>query len=310
MVYCPSQHFLIYFYGANHAPYSYTDIILLGPLFSFVGLIFSIITRKTRTLIWWLGLLLCILGFLVCIMVFMILVIFLISQEEVMKKLMRCLFIVCILCFSISPVYARAGGGGSSGGGGGGSSGSSSHGSPPVRRTTSPQDRVVSLITFSFISYGFSYMKKYRRRYKAISMHKDMKKELEENNNSFFDEKKMNKVVADYYYTIQNAWNDRDMDTLKQCLSPTLYDQWQTKLNWWEYEGIRNELSDIRLLKTMVVEVGDDYFWSYIEGKMRDRMIKGNEVTQDNKEIFIEYWRFIVEDDRIYLDEIRQEDEV
>lgn len=35
--------FLIYFYSANHAPYSYTDIILLGPVFSFVGLIFSII---------------------------------------------------------------------------------------------------------------------------------------------------------------------------------------------------------------------------------------------------------------------------
>ena len=50
--------------------------------------------------------------------------------------------------------------------------------------------------------------------------------------------------------------------------------------------------------------------WFYIEGKMRDRMIKGDEVTQDNKEIFIEYWRFIVEDDKIYLDEIRQEDEV
>lgn len=60
--------FLIYFYSVNHAPYSYTDIIVLGPVFSFVGLIFSIITRKERTLIWWLGLLLCILGFLVCIM--------------------------------------------------------------------------------------------------------------------------------------------------------------------------------------------------------------------------------------------------
>lgn len=68
--------FLIYFYSANHAPYSYTDIILLGPVFPFVGLIFSIITRKERTLIWWLGLLLCILGFLACIM---ILVMFLIS---------------------------------------------------------------------------------------------------------------------------------------------------------------------------------------------------------------------------------------
>ena len=71
--------FLIYFYSVNHAPYSYTDIIVLGPVFSFVGLIFSIITSNVRTLIWWLGLLLCILGFLVCIMVFMILVMFLIS---------------------------------------------------------------------------------------------------------------------------------------------------------------------------------------------------------------------------------------
>ena len=32
-----------------------------------------------------------------------------------MKKLIRCLFIVCILCFSVSPVYARAGGGGGGG---------------------------------------------------------------------------------------------------------------------------------------------------------------------------------------------------
>ena len=135
-------------------------------------------------------------------------------------------------------------------------------------------------------------------------------KELKEKNNAFFEEMKMNREVTHYYYAIQNAWSDKDMDTLKQHLSSSLYDQWKTKLNWWEYEGIRNELSDIRLLKTMVVEVGDDYFWSYIEGKMRDRMIKGNEVTQDNKEIFIEYWRFIVEDDKIYLDEIRQEDEV
>ena len=43
---------------------------------------------------------------------------------------------------------------------------------------------------------------------------------------------------------------------------------------------------------------------------MRDRMIKDNEITQDNKEMFVEYWRFIVEDDKIYLDEIKQDDEV
>lgn len=71
--------FLIYFYSANHAPYSYTDIILFGPVFSFVGLIFSIITRKTRTLIWWLGLLLCLLGFMICMALLVILTLFLIS---------------------------------------------------------------------------------------------------------------------------------------------------------------------------------------------------------------------------------------
>ena len=152
-----------------------------------------------------------------------------------MKKFLRCLFIVLILCFSVSPVYARAGGGGGGSGGGGGGSGSPSHhSSSPVRYVDTPERRITSLITFSLISYGFSYMKKYRRRYKAISMHKAMKQDLKQNNTSF-DEKKMNEVVADYYYTIQNAWNDRDMDVLKQCLSPSLYEQWQTKLNWWEY---------------------------------------------------------------------------
>ena len=143
-----------------------------------------------------------------------------------MKKLMRCLFIVCILCFSVSPVYARAGGGGGgSGGGGGGGSSSSGHAPHSESHPASNEDRAASVILFCLGSYSLSCFEKYRRRYKAISMHKDMKKELEENNNSFFDEKKMNKVVADYYYTIQNAWNDRDMDILKQCLSPSLYDQ-------------------------------------------------------------------------------------
>lgn len=79
-----------------------------------------------------------------------------------MKKLIRCLFIVCILCFSISPVYARAGGGGggSSGGGGGGSGSPSHHSSSPVRYVDTPERRIASLITFSFISYGFSCLEK------------------------------------------------------------------------------------------------------------------------------------------------------
>lgn len=40
--------FVLYFYSANHAPYTYIDVIFLGPLFSFIGIVISIITRKSR----------------------------------------------------------------------------------------------------------------------------------------------------------------------------------------------------------------------------------------------------------------------
>lgn len=42
--------FALYFYSANHAPYTYTDIILVGPILSFIGVIVSIITRRSRKL--------------------------------------------------------------------------------------------------------------------------------------------------------------------------------------------------------------------------------------------------------------------
>ena len=63
--------------------------------------------------------------------------------------------------FFYFPVYARAGGGGggSSGGGGGGSGSPSHHSSSPVRYVDTPERRIASLITFSFISYGFIYEK-------------------------------------------------------------------------------------------------------------------------------------------------------
>lgn len=36
--------FVLYFYSANHAPYTYIDVIFLGSLFSFMGIVISIIT--------------------------------------------------------------------------------------------------------------------------------------------------------------------------------------------------------------------------------------------------------------------------
>ena len=70
--------FVLYFYSANHAPsYKYVDIIFLGPLFTFIGVIFSVITRKSRKIypaLWMTGLVSCMFGFIICVLVFIALI--------------------------------------------------------------------------------------------------------------------------------------------------------------------------------------------------------------------------------------------
>ena len=69
--------FVLYFYSANHAPYSYIDVIFCGPLCSFIGIVISIITRKSRKIypaLWISGIISCMLGFIVCMLVFSMLI--------------------------------------------------------------------------------------------------------------------------------------------------------------------------------------------------------------------------------------------
>ncbi len=70
--------FALYFYSANHAPYTYIDVIFLGPLCSFIGIVISIITRKSRKIhpaLWISGIISCMLGFIVCMFVLSMLIV-------------------------------------------------------------------------------------------------------------------------------------------------------------------------------------------------------------------------------------------
>ena len=65
--------FAIYFYS------TYTDVIIAGPILSFVGVIISFITResrKTYPTLWICGLAACTFGFIICVMVILILIVF------------------------------------------------------------------------------------------------------------------------------------------------------------------------------------------------------------------------------------------
>ena len=108
----------------------------------------------------------------------------------------------------------------------------------------------------------------------------------------------------------------KDLETLKDYLTPQLLDAWQTKMNWYEFQGRRNELTNIKLIKQHIVNVYDsenddeDYFWVYIEGMMDDLTIdEQNQVIESYDGVFVEYWKFKRLGNRILLDEIRQQDE-
>ena len=75
--------YVLYLYGnggmerLRETPYTYIDVIFLGPLFSFIGSVISIITRKTRKIhpaLWISGIISCMLGFIVCMFVFSMLI--------------------------------------------------------------------------------------------------------------------------------------------------------------------------------------------------------------------------------------------
>lgn len=230
------------------------------------------------------------------------------------RKLMIMILIVFLI--NINPVYARAGGGSSSGSGD--SSSSSYYDDNTSSNHNSPYSTVESCLSVVVILGGMFIIRIYARRYKAIKMHRDAKIQLEklDDSDSFWDEKRIKKEVADCYYAIQEAWSNQDIEALQDYLSPDLLEVWQTKLNWYEFEGKRNILKKIRLLKHDVVAIYDDedndkdFFWVYIEGMMDDRMVNDkNRVLEKNKNIFVEYWKFIRVGEEIYLDKVLQEDE-
>ena len=108
-----------------------------------------------------------------------------------------------------------------------------------------------------------------QRRRKARLLHQRTKKQLDilDDEDAFWNEERIKKEVKRNYFIIQEAWSKKDLETLKDYLTPQLLDAWQTKMNWYEFQERRNELTNIKLIKQHVVNVYDsenddeDYFW-------------------------------------------------
>lgn len=225
------------------------------------------------------------------------------------KKIISIIATLCVVgSLVIVPVYGRAGGNHSSSSSGGSSS-SKNHTRP--HRNSSSGESVEGLITIGIVFGGLALIKRYNQRVKAKIMHTKIKNQLNDlvDQDNFWNEKKLKKEIEACYYEIQKAWSNQDLQTLKEYLTSTLLEQWKVKLNWQEYRGQRNVLTNIRLLKKYIVDLDDDYFFVYIEGKMKDQLIEDNQVIESTNEVFVEYWKFKRVGKKIYLDEIYQQNE-
>lgn len=216
----------------------------------------------------------------------------------------------------------RAGGGSSGGGGGssggGSSSGSSHHTGRGPRGENSIVGNIFTGVLFVLFFFGAAVvfrlkLSKYARNTKKLMS-------MLERRDSAWKYKHIQKQVKTTYFVVQKAWTDANLEPAKPYMSETLFESFQTKINWMVFKQEKNVLKNIQLKDAVPVSVYDhpddtlDHVWFYIKGKMIDYTVN----TETNQRIngnplpttFEEYWQFTREQDhRWVLNQILQKDE-
>lgn len=235
----------------------------------------------------------------------------------------RKLFIITILLFITFipiPIYASAGGG-SAGGSSGSSSGNHSNtynhdGNYESSRKNNPYTIPIFIGMTFIISnlYAFYHLKKAKE--KDIKNRKILRNF--EINDPLWNRRRLKKRIKNVFYQAQYAWTEQNTDDFKNILTPYLYQNWCSKIEWQLIKGDRNILKNIHLLTISFVDIqdnennNDDYFCVYIQALMVDYMESEKKLYDLFRlpGLLSEYWYFKRIGDEFYLDYIEQIDEV
>lgn len=235
-----------------------------------------------------------------------------------MKKKLVIITIILLTLFIPTPIYASAGGG-SAGGGGAGGGGSSSH-SHGHSRTSSNKNNpyafymITGFIIISGNIYAIYHLKKAKEK---DNINKKIIKSFEMND-PLWNRKRLKKRIKKVFYQAQEAWTNQNTDGFKDILTPYLYQNWCTQIEWQIMKGDRNILKNIHLLTISFVDIYDDednnedYFCVYVQALMVDYMESEKKFYDLFRlpALLSEYWYFKRIDDEFYLDYIEQINEV
>lgn len=203
------------------------------------------------------------------------------------RKIEFRLFILLPLFFLCADTFARAGGGGGEGGGG----------------------TAIGLIAwgiYTVIISGILFHKVIRSK-KVIA--ESSKEDL------FWDFNKMRSNARKVFFRMQDAWTDRKIASVKDIITPGLYEDYKTQLNLMKKKGEKNILSGINVTDIRIIGCEDylddshDIYVAHIKGEMLDytidektgRIIKN---ADQKLERFTDTYHFIRKDKKWLLDYI------
>jgi hypothetical protein len=130
-----------------------------------------------------------------------------------------------------------------------------------------------------------------------------------------WDMNEMKDVASNIFFMMQDAWMSRNLVTVKELITPRLYDDYKIQLDLMLKNREQNILSNIHISKIHIIGCEDylndsqDSFVAYIKGSILDYTIneKSGEIIKNSKkenERFADTYHFIRKDDMWLLNQI------
>ncbi|MBW6410134.1 Tim44 domain-containing protein [Clostridium weizhouense] len=235
-----------------------------------------------------------------------------IKFRNFIKKILVSLLMIFAVNGSTS-AFARAGGGGHSSSSHSSSSSSSSSGGGNLFELIGIF--IVLLCIFSAVKFVFKLILD-KRKAKSISVIK----ELSQNDNNW-NYNNMEKDIEEAFYKVQAAWMERNQELAREYMSDKLYNKHKLETKEMRIKKEINILEDMTLLSDAPIGLQDfkgidkDYIWVHIRAKSKDYTVdeKTSKVVEGEAHKIVhfeEYWKFIRNEYRWVLDEIRQTDDI
>ena len=193
-----------------------------------------------------------------------------------MRKKLRVIISILMLCVMCSvTVSARAGGGGgggSSSGGGGSSHSSTGHSGSSGSRAENIAVFLMQWILFGASAGGGTFLLLQRAKRARRESRQAMAVFAQMGDN--WDAKEIQKQVEEAYFQIQECWRRMDITYGAPYLSEELQTEFDSKIQWMKVKNEEVIQRNVRLLSAMPVCVQDepgeeqDVLWYLIHGKM------------------------------------------